>query len=107
MYLFTCKTCSKQCTGSTYDFRLRFSNYRCAHKNFLKGKKVKQELLKVHFAEVNHNSEDDWEVKLIDQTNNIDELRKRESFCLDTFQSNGLNQHKAALFFTCKPYFFL
>ena len=65
VYLFTCKTCSKQYTGSTEDFRPRFNNYRCAHRNFLKRKKVKQESFNAHFAEVNHNGEDDWEVRLI------------------------------------------
>ena len=39
VYLFTRKTCSKQYTGSTENFRPRFSNCRCAHRNFLKGKK--------------------------------------------------------------------
>ena len=33
-----------------------------------------------HFAEVNHDGEDDWEVRLIDQTDNVEELRKRKSF---------------------------
>ena len=80
MYLFTCITCSKQYTGSTEDFWSRFNNYRCPHRNILKGKKVKQESFKAHFAEVNHSVEDDWEVRLIDQTNNVVELRKRESF---------------------------
>ena len=42
VYLFTCKTCSKQYTGSTEDFQPRFNNYRCAHRDFLKRKKVKQ-----------------------------------------------------------------
>ena len=101
VYLFTCKTCSKQYTGSTEDFRPRFNNYRCAHRNFLKRKKVKQESFNAHFAEVNHNGEDDWEVRLIDQTDNVEELRKRESFWqheLDTFQPNGLNEREVALF---------
>ena len=66
VYLFTCKTCSKQYTGSTEDFRPRFNNYRCAHRNFLKRKKVKQESFNAPFAEVNHNGEDDWEVRLTD-----------------------------------------
>ena len=39
VYLFTCKTCFKQYTGSTQDFLPRFNNYRCAHRNFLKIKK--------------------------------------------------------------------
>ena len=34
---------------------------------FLKEKKVKQESFNAHFAEANHNGEDDWEARLIDQ----------------------------------------
>ena len=101
VYLFTCKTCSKQYTESTEDFRPRFNNYRCNHINFLKRKKVKQESFNAHFAEVNHNGEDDWQVRLIEQTDNVEELRKRESFWqheLDTFQPNGLNEREVALF---------
>ena len=59
VYLFTHKTCSKQYTGSTEDFQPRFNHYRCAHRNLLKRKKVKQESLHAYFAEVNHNGEDD------------------------------------------------
>ena len=80
VYLFTCKTCSKQYTASTEDFRPRFNNYRCAHRNFLKRKKVKQESFSAHFAEANHNGEEDLEKRLIDQTDNVENLRKRESF---------------------------
>ena len=101
VYLFTCKTCSKQYTGSTEDFRPRFHNYRCAHRNFLKRKKVKQESLNAHFAEADHNGEEDGEVKLNDQTDNVEDLRKRESFWqheLETFQPNGLNEREVALF---------
>ena len=50
VYLFPCKTCSKQCTGSTEDFQPRFNNHRYAHKNFLKRKKNKQESFNTHFA---------------------------------------------------------
>ena len=101
VYLFTCKTCSKQYAGSTEDFRPRFNNYRCAHRNFLKRKKVKQESFNAHFAEADHNGEEDWEVRLIDQTDNVEDLRKRESFWqheLETFQPNGLNEREVALF---------
>ena len=80
MHLFSCKTCSKQYSGNTEDFRPRFKNYRCAYRNFLKRKKVKQELFNAHFAEANHNGEEDWEVRLLDQTDNVEDLRKRESF---------------------------
>ena len=41
VYLFTCKTCHKQHTGSTEEFRSRFNNYICSHRNFLRNKKVK------------------------------------------------------------------
>ena len=59
VYLFTCKTCSKQYTGSTEDFRPRFSNYRCAHRKFLKRKKVKQDLFNAHFVGADHNGQED------------------------------------------------
>ena len=101
LYLFTSKTCSKQCTGSTEDFRPRFDNYRCAHRNFLKRKNVKQESFHAHFVEVNHNGKDEWEVRLIDQIDNVEDLRKRESFWQherDTFQANRLNELEVALF---------
>ena len=75
--LFTCKTCCKQYTEGTEGFRPRFNNYRCAHRNFLKRKEFKEESFNAHFTEVNHNSEVDWEVRLIDQTDNVEELRKR------------------------------
>ena len=39
VYLLACKTCSKQYTGSTEDFRPRFNNYRCAHRNLFKKKR--------------------------------------------------------------------
>ena len=45
-----------------------------------------------HFAEVNYNVEDDWEVRLIDQTNNVENLRKRESFWRE------VNEREVALF---------
>ena len=60
-------------------------------KTFLKEKKLKQESFNVHFAEVNHNGEVDWEVWLIDQTDNVEDFSKREYFQqheLDTFQPN-------------------
>ena len=87
--------------GSTEDFRPRFNNYRSVHRNFLKEKKGEQESFNAHFAEVNHNGENDWEERLIDQTDNVEELRKRESFWqyeLDTFQTNGLNEREVDLF---------
>ena len=87
VYLISCKTCRKQYLGSTVDFRLRFNNYKCAHKNFLKGKEVKQESFH-------------WEIKIIDQGKDADDIRRRESFWqykLDTFQPNGLNDREVTL----------
>ena len=100
-YLFPCKTCSKQYTGSAEDYRPRFDHYRCAYRNFLNRKKVKQELFNANFAEVNQIDEDDWEERLIDQTDNAEELRKGESFWqhkLGTFQPNELIEREVALF---------
>ena len=37
---------------------------------------MKQESFNAHFAEADHNGEEDWEVKLIDQTDNVEDLRK-------------------------------
>ena len=73
-------------------------------------KKVKQKSLNPHFAEVNQNAEDDWEVRLIDQTDSREDLRKRESFWqheLNIFQPNGLNEREVALFLylTLAPFF--
>ena len=102
VYLVSCKTCQKQYTGSTETaFRLRFNNYKSAHRSFLKNKKVKQESFHAHFEKDGHNGICDWEVRLIDQAENVDDLRRRESFWqheLDTFQPNGLNEREVALF---------
>ena len=101
VYLISCKTCHKQYTGSSEEFRARFNNYRCAHRNYCKNRKVKQESFHAHFADGAHSGEGDWEVRLIDQSDSTEDLRKRESFWqheLDTFQPNGLNEREVALF---------
>ena len=100
VYLISCKTYGKQYVGSTVDFRLRFNNYKCAHKNFLKGKEVKQESFHAHFENDDHHGESDWEIKIIDQGKDADDIRRRESFWqykLDTFQPNGLNDREVTL----------
>ena len=43
----------------------------------------------------------DWEITLIDQTDSVDDLRRRHSFWqyeLNTFQPNGLNERDVAFF---------
>ena len=99
--MISCKTCHKQYAESSEEFRARFNNYRYAHRNYCKYKKVKQESFHTHFADDTHSGEVDWEVRLIDQSVSTEDLRKRESFCqheIDTFQTNGLNEHKVVLF---------
>ena len=62
---------------------------------------MKQESFNAYFADANHNGEEDWELCLIDQTDHVEDLRKWEYFWqheLETFQSNGLNEHEVALF---------
>ena len=46
VYLISCKTCHKQYTGSSEEFRARFNNYGCAHRNYCKNRKVQ----KSHFT---------------------------------------------------------
>ena len=75
--------------------------YRCSHRNFLKGKSVKQESFHAHFESFEHQGENDWDIKIIDQAENVVDLRKRESFWqhqLDTFKPNGLNDREVAFF---------
>ena len=67
----------------------------------MKRKKVRQESFNAQFSEVKLNGVDDWEVRLIDQTDDVEDLRKTESFWqheMDTFQPNGLNEREVALF---------
>ena len=101
VYLISCKTCHKQYTGSLEEFRARFNNYRSAHRNYRKNMKVKEEPFHVHFADGNHSVEGNWQVRLTDQSDSTEDLRKRESFWqheLEIFQPNGLNEREVALF---------
>ena len=100
-YLISCKTCHKQYTGSSEEFRAQFNNQRCAHRNYCKSRKVKQGSFHTYFADDAHSGKGDWKVRLIDQSESTEDLRKRESFWqheLDTFQPNGLNEREVALF---------
>ena len=78
IHLISCKTCHKQFTGSSEEFRARFNNYRRAHHNYRKNMKVKQESFHAHFADGVHSGEGDWEVRLIDQLESTEDFRKRE-----------------------------
>ena len=88
VYLFICKSSHKQYTVR-YTFQGRFNNYRCAHRNILRKKKVKPESFHSDFAEGFYQGESDWEVILIDQAVSVDDLRRREFYRqheLDTLQ---------------------
>ena len=45
------------------EFRTRFNNHRCVHRNHRKNRKVKQESFHAHFADDVHSGEGDWEVR--------------------------------------------
>ena len=65
------------------------------------GNTVKQASFHAHFEDDKHHGISDWEITLIDQTDSVDNLRRREYFWqyeLDTFQPNGLNERDVALF---------
>ena len=101
MYLFSCKACSKQYTGSTESFRSRFNNYKSTHRSVIKGNTVKQASFHAHFEDDKHHGISNCEITLIDQTDSADDLRRRQSFWqyeLDPFQPNGLNERDEALF---------
>ena len=98
---FPCNTCSKQYTGSTESFRSRFGNYKSAHRIFIKWNTIKQASFYAHFEDHKHHGISDWEITLIDQTDSVDDLRRRESFWqyeLETFQPNGFNERDVAIF---------
>ena len=66
-------------------------------------KEVKQESFYTHLAEGVQQGEIDWEVRLIDETKSVDDLRWKESnwrYELDTFHLNGLNERVVPFFFT-------
>ena len=92
VYLCTCKTCHKQCTDSTEEFRSRFDNCRCLHRKFFRNKKVKQESFHAHFVEGLHRGESDWEVRIIYHGVSVDDVRRRESYWQHKLDLNELNE---------------
>ena len=71
------KTCHKQYIGSTDEFWAGFHNYRCTYKNYFRNKRVKQESFHTHFAQGIHQGERDWEFRLLDETESVDNPRQR------------------------------
>ena len=78
VYLFTRKTCFKKYTGSTENFWQSSISIDVPTETFLERKNVKQESFNACFADI--NGEDYWVVRLIQQTNNVESLRKKRIF---------------------------
>ena len=83
IYIFNCKTCSKQYTGKTIEhFRRRWNNYKSTTRNAESGniKNVTQKFLQNHLLQPDHKDFlKDVEVRLIDKTQGFD-LTKREFY---------------------------
>ena len=95
VYLFTCKTCSKQYTGETTDqFRLRWNNYKSNDRKFKRGEPCMQEHLFEHFYSDGHNGFlEDVAITLIDKTDGRDP-KNRENYWMRTLKTlapQGLN----------------
>ena len=48
--------------------------------SFIKWNNVKQALFHAHFEDDKHHRMSDWEITLIDQTNNVDTLKRGKAF---------------------------
>jgi len=97
VYLVNCKTCAKQYVGSsTPKFRFRFNNYKsCYRKHHAGFNNVPQSSFHAHFDQPDHNGMADWSFILIDQGENLNATRRKESLWqhrLNTFIPDGLNE---------------
>ena len=59
----------------------------------------KQELFNTHFREANHNVGNDLKGRLIDQTHDLEERKKREHFWQDELYFFESNDYKVSLLF--------
>ena len=79
-----CKVCDISYVGSAQQsFRVRFNNYKSAHRNFLKGKTENLSQLSFH-----------QHFKLIDSAPDHTQVLKKEAFWmrkLDAYEPKGLN----------------
>jgi len=101
VYLVQCKSCSKQYVGSaSTKFRLRFNNYKACFKKCSSGITAPQMSFHSHFCQANHNGMNDWAFTLIDQSQDLTSLRKREVFWQDTLKTFiplGLNEKEVTI----------
>ena len=61
VYLFSCKACSKQYTGSTESFLSRFNTKKSPHGNFFKGVPSNKFLFRAEFEDDKHHGMNDRE----------------------------------------------
>ena len=92
-----------QYTGCTKTkFRSRANNYKSAHRDFISKKEVpkhalKQKRLHDHDCMESHTGIEDWVITLIDSTDTLKELRKKELYLmykLKTYAPYGLNERE-------------
>ena len=86
VYLIECKICGEQYTGSTKTkFRSRANNCKSTQRKFVDKETIpKQALKQKRFHECycsdRHNGMQDWVITLIDSTDTLKELRKKELY---------------------------
>ena len=95
VYLFTCKTCSKQYTGkTTYQFRFCWNDYKSNDRKFKRGEPRTQKHLHEHFYRDGHNVFlEDVVIILIDKTDGRNP-RSRKNYWMRTLKTlapDGLN----------------
>ena len=95
IYLWSCKSCSKQYVGNTANhFRSRWNNYKSRKTESGDMENVKQKFLQSHILQQDHKGFlKDVEVQLIDKTQASDP-NKREFYWMRTFRTlypDGLN----------------
>ena len=93
VYLFTCKTCSKQYTGETTD-QFKWNNYKSNDRKFKRGEPCMEENLNEHFYSDGHNGFlKDVTITSIDNIDGRD-LKNRENYWMRTLKTlapDGLN----------------
>ena len=86
VYFIKCEICGEQYTGSTKTkFRSRANNYKSTQRKFVNKEAVPKQALKQkcfheHYCSDRHNDIQDWVITLIDSTDTLKELRRKELY---------------------------
>ena len=90
VYLLTCRKCKLQYVGQTTEaFRLRWNNYRCNFRKFLKDQPCMQKHIFEHFLSQGHSGMlEDISITFIDENRPKKTLRKR-TILDQNFKHNG------------------